>query len=644
MADTFFTRAPSTIVTISLTGQLEFTIPFEYLARKYVEVTLLGVNRLPLVLNTDYRFVNKTLISLTQPYGAEYEKIELRRVTSATERLVDFYDGSILRAYDLNLSQIQALHVAEEARDSVSLDGMGISDDFNLDARGRRIKNLADAVDETDAISKRQLRLYDDSALISAERALQYRNESERFMLASQQAAEASGVIIIKPTNLSTIFDNTTAINEALTESRLTGKTVKLPQGRWPVLGTLELGGVKVQGVSVGYRNTDGTVLTGDGTNTLFNQSVSTFPYYANTRLEGLRIENVLCGIEFGYLNRAEFVNIHIDSVGTGIRFGRATNSGPQWNTLRHCTVEALGSTALYMNGAAWCNNNVFELCFFESKDNGTTPAVVIDCAGGYGAIDNLFIATEVASDGFGVRLKNAKATTFESCYMECKGPAIWMNGTSKGTRVEGGVFARQRNDNVTGINWAIYHESGNADITLNKPYYVVSDAATQDGCGLVGYKQSATLRPLDTGVAAKEAPANFVVNVVSDPIGEVINNVSYTRYADGLFGRVTTTQHGDLIVQSDSRPSLSLQYEDGTKKVELYSNSVKGLGDYGTVLKVNDTTRMQFTVDNKLLLPNQRLGLVAEKHTAPAGGKTHRIQVATESGGFLGYLTVTSS
>ncbi|MGL5784541.1 MAG: phage tail fiber protein, partial [Alphaproteobacteria bacterium] len=122
------TRAPSTIVTINLTGQTDFNIPFEYLARKFVVVTLLGTDRKVLTLNTDYRFVSKTVISLANPTPAGYTQLELRRETSATERLVDFHDGSILRAYDLNLSQIQTLHVAEEARD-LTADTIGVNDE-----------------------------------------------------------------------------------------------------------------------------------------------------------------------------------------------------------------------------------------------------------------------------------------------------------------------------------------------------------------------------------------------------------------------------------------------------------------------------------------------------------------------------------
>lgn len=432
--------------------------------------------------------------------------------------------------------------------------------------------------------------------------------------------------------DLSTTGDNTDAINERLNWSRTTGKTVELPPGRFLVSGELELGGVKVRGRSVGFRNSDGTVLVGSGQDRMFNQSESTFPYFAATKLESLRIENVSCGLEFGYLNRAEFEDVHIQCTGTGIRFGRAGNSGPQWNIMRRCTVESIGGSALYMNGAAWCNNNTFELCFFESKQNALNPAVVIDCAGGFGAIDNLFIGTEIASEGYGVRLKNARATHFLGAYLECHGPAIWLNGSSYGTKVSGGVFARQRNVNATGVNWAIYHESGNAFIEIDKPYIVISNPSEQNGCGFIGY--------------SGESPASgLVVDVTSDPHTENIGGVAYTRYKDGLFGKISKIIHGDQVIQSNDSPSLSLQYEDGTKKIEIYSNSKKDGSDFGGVLKINDIARMQFTADGaKILMPGQKIGLPAEANTSAPGNKTHRIQVLSETGAFLGYLAVYSS
>lgn len=170
MADAFFTRAPSTIVTIPLTGQLEFTIPFEFLARKFVVVTLLGVDRKVLTLGTDYRFIAVNKIQLARQPDGSYTRIELRRVTSATDRLVSFIDGSILRATDLNLAQVQTMHVAEEARDMTS-DNIGVNDEGDLDARNRKIVNLADGENPLDAVNLGQLRQFDASTGSNADKA-----------------------------------------------------------------------------------------------------------------------------------------------------------------------------------------------------------------------------------------------------------------------------------------------------------------------------------------------------------------------------------------------------------------------------------------------------------------------------------------
>lgn len=170
MSDSFFTRAPSTIVTQDINGQTEFTIPFEFLARKFVVVTLLGVDRKVLTLNTDYRFIAVNKIRLEQPAPAGYPRIELRRVTSTTDRLVTFIDGSILRATDLNLAQVQTMHVAEEARDLTS-DTIGVNDEGHLDARNRKIVNLANGTEPLDAVNLGQLRQFDDSTANNADKA-----------------------------------------------------------------------------------------------------------------------------------------------------------------------------------------------------------------------------------------------------------------------------------------------------------------------------------------------------------------------------------------------------------------------------------------------------------------------------------------
>lgn len=172
-----------TVFTYNLDGATtDFNIPFEYLARKFVVVTLIGVDRKVLVLNSDYRFATKTTISLFKAWGAAdgYQQIEIRRYTSATERLVDFTDGSILRAYDLNIAQLQTIHVAEEARD-LTADTIGVNNDGDLDARGRRIVNIADAKVDSDAVSLRQVKNMSQGAWQSRNEAEQFKNEAKGF-------------------------------------------------------------------------------------------------------------------------------------------------------------------------------------------------------------------------------------------------------------------------------------------------------------------------------------------------------------------------------------------------------------------------------------------------------------------------------
>ena len=145
-----------TKITYALDGATrEFQIPYEYLSRKFIQVTLKGPSSDQLLtLNVDYRFVRPGVVLLNRAWGLAdgFMFVELNRYTSATERLVDFNDGSILRAYDLNISQVQAIHIAEEGRNiaetSLILNGL------NWDALNRRIINLADPIDDKDAANK----------------------------------------------------------------------------------------------------------------------------------------------------------------------------------------------------------------------------------------------------------------------------------------------------------------------------------------------------------------------------------------------------------------------------------------------------------------------------------------------------------
>lgn len=227
---------PKTIKTYNLTGSLrDFEIPFEYLARRFIVVTLIGTDRRELELNTDYRFTSATEINTNVAWGpgAGYDMIEIRRFTSATDRLVEFSDGSLLKAYDLNISSIQSLHIAEEARD-LTADTISVNADGHLDARGRKVVNVADAVAPGDAVNLRVVTEWSASALNSAiasqqsasasasastssqtarDQSIAARDASEAAQAASEAARDAA--VVAKDTTLANVGTATTKANEA---------------------------------------------------------------------------------------------------------------------------------------------------------------------------------------------------------------------------------------------------------------------------------------------------------------------------------------------------------------------------------------------------------------------------------------------
>lgn len=160
----------------------DFTVPFDYLAKKFVRVSL-GVTLLKGGdygdTSKDYYFLDKTKVRLKVP-PQEGEELTIRRYTSATDRVVSFKDASVLKAADLDVSSVQTIHIAEEARDVIN-DALIKDKEGNWDAKGNRIVNVGDAVSDGDAVN---LKLYKEDA----KGAYQSRVEAEK---ARDRAVEA---------------------------------------------------------------------------------------------------------------------------------------------------------------------------------------------------------------------------------------------------------------------------------------------------------------------------------------------------------------------------------------------------------------------------------------------------------------------
>lgn len=135
-----------------------FTIPFDYLKKTFVKVFLDTSTELKggssSDATADYYFKDATTIQLTKIVPTSTQTITIRRYTSATERVASFRDGSVLYAKDLDTSQVQAFHIAEEGRDILN-DSLTVDRNGNWDAKKKRITRVGDPVETTDAVNKK---------------------------------------------------------------------------------------------------------------------------------------------------------------------------------------------------------------------------------------------------------------------------------------------------------------------------------------------------------------------------------------------------------------------------------------------------------------------------------------------------------
>lgn len=176
----------------------DFNVPFDYLAKKFVKVTVDSREKLGGDYGDttkDYFFVDKTTIRFnTAP--ASGTEIIIRRYTSATDRIVSFKDASVLKAKDLDVSTIQTIHIAEEGRDIIN-DALIVDKEGNWDAKGKRIINVGDPIDDNDAIT---LKFYKDDAKgayqakLDAEAARDAAKVSEKNAKTSEVNAKESEV------------------------------------------------------------------------------------------------------------------------------------------------------------------------------------------------------------------------------------------------------------------------------------------------------------------------------------------------------------------------------------------------------------------------------------------------------------------
>lgn len=207
----------NTLIIYEGTGSTtDYTVPFDYLLKKFVRVTigttiLQGGNYGD--TSADYYFLDKNTIRLkTAPESGVF--ITVRRYTSATERVVSFKDASILKATDLDTSAVQNLHIAEEARDIIN-DALILDKSGNWDAKDKRITNVGDPISPKDAVTKEyvdttteKLKTFEEYTKLNKG----YRDETEGFRdesLANATSAKASAGTAVEAMKVAVESKNT---------------------------------------------------------------------------------------------------------------------------------------------------------------------------------------------------------------------------------------------------------------------------------------------------------------------------------------------------------------------------------------------------------------------------------------------------
>ena len=124
----------------------QFSITFTYQNTSEISVTVDGVAQAGLT------FPSSSTVQLTSA-PASGTLVQVRRTTNLAARAVDFASGSVLTEEDLDDSNIQVFHAAQESTDLAG-DSIQLGNDNKWDAQSSVIKNVGTPTASTDAATK----------------------------------------------------------------------------------------------------------------------------------------------------------------------------------------------------------------------------------------------------------------------------------------------------------------------------------------------------------------------------------------------------------------------------------------------------------------------------------------------------------
>lgn len=138
---------------------------------------------------TDYEVANRQITFTTAPVGMLYVYRE-----TPTDRMVQFMEGSVLKANDMNISTLQQLHIIEENEDWMISNSIVVDDEDNAwEARNLRIKNVVDPIEAQDVVTKHYMETVQDgfvqqNTVLKDEATKQANIATQKAQLATEKA------------------------------------------------------------------------------------------------------------------------------------------------------------------------------------------------------------------------------------------------------------------------------------------------------------------------------------------------------------------------------------------------------------------------------------------------------------------------
>lgn len=143
-------KLATSITYIADGSQTNFSVPFDYLRPSFVHVAVDDAE-----VSEGFTISNRMVMFDSAP--AKDSIVHIYRSTPTT-RLVSWADASILKAKDMTVSEVQQLHILEEASDWSKTNSIVLDEESGAwQGRKFRVSNIADPKDAQDAVTKKYL-------------------------------------------------------------------------------------------------------------------------------------------------------------------------------------------------------------------------------------------------------------------------------------------------------------------------------------------------------------------------------------------------------------------------------------------------------------------------------------------------------